>query len=364
MLDESRYSDNHLIVKPPFGEKYENVSIRCSLCRRQMIHMHNCLEIIYVFSGCIEVKVSFEKIVVEPGEFIAVNQYDVHSITAIDSEALVANIHISDEMHPSDDGFIVWWTEALKHDRGIYDKQACDIRNLIVQYYNNAPERIVMLSVDNIVRTFQNELKVEAFHRSGNPGEYSESELKRIHSIYMYLYEHFDEKLSLDKMAHDFALSPSYMSHYIKAVTGSNFQTALVTIRCERAETDILGSRLTIAEISEKYGFSSSRYFSSAFRKCFGISPTEHRKVNLINTITHRDNQEIIVEKVNDYIDEKQYDGQENNISIRLNMDDANITVISNVGRNETIDHLQIRNSEGAKIDINGDETMIIIRKA
>ncbi|MGN0703965.1 MAG: cupin domain-containing protein, partial [Lentihominibacter sp.] len=218
MIDKNQYRENSLIIHPPFGEKYENIAVQCSLCRQQMIHMHDCLEIIYVFRGRVEVKIAFEKNIMEAGEFFAVNQYEVHSIRAIDGEALIASIYISDKLLPVEKGFIVWWPEALKYDKGIYDKQAANIRNLVTQYASNTLERLIMLNVDNIIRVFQNELKVEAFQRNGSPGDYSESELKRIHSMYMYMYEHLDEKLSLEKMSSDFAMSPSYMSHYLKSV--------------------------------------------------------------------------------------------------------------------------------------------------
>ncbi|MGN0574521.1 MAG: AraC family transcriptional regulator [Ruminococcus sp.] len=364
MIIKEKYRENQLIDFPPLGEKYENVSVTCSLCREQMIHMHDCLEIIYVFSGQVEVKVSFERFSLSPGEFIAINQYDVHAISAVGEDALIATVHISDTVHLADDGFIVWWPEALKYDSGIYWKQAGNIRALITQYAGNAPERIIMISVNNIIRTFLNELKVEAFPRNGRPADYSENELLRIHSMYIYMYEHLDERLTLDKMASDFAISTSYLSHYIKAVLGDNYQNALNIMRCERAETDILGSRLPIYEISDKYGFSSSRYFAAVFRKYFGYSPAEYRKKYLSRTISHSDNEETVVENILDYLDDRRSKGRRHSITLSLNLPDVDISIISNVESAETIDHLHLRDSRGAVINVDGDETVIIIKKA
>ena len=40
---------------------------------------------------------------------------------------------------------------------------------------------------------------------------------------------------------------------------------------------------MTIAEISDKLGFSSQRYFSTAFKRATGLSPSEFRKSNIDN---------------------------------------------------------------------------------
>lgn len=363
MIEKDRYNQNSLIVDPNFGERYEKVAVKCSFCREQSIHMHDCLEIIYVFRGSVEVKFSYDRNRLEAGEFMVINLLEVHSVKAIGEDALIANIHISNSLFSVENGFILWWKEALERDREIYDKQASSIRQLIIQYANCVPERVLMINVKDIIRTFLNEFKIESFWSCGEDSRYREEELNRIHGLYMYLYEHLDEKLTLEKMASNFAMSSSYLSHYIKNVMGMNFHTALNIIRCDRAETDLLGGKLTIGEICEKYGFSSNKYFNTVFKKYFGMLPTEYRKRYQGETIARKKFQEIQVDNILEYVDEKADDKTRHQVVFDLGTDDTCITVIETVDGEEKLENFIVGSKESLKINLENEELIVIIKK-
>ena len=86
---------NKLMVCPVFGEQYDDVVIKNSICREHPIHMHDCLEIVYVFRGALECKVSLSSYVLREGEFMVINSYETHSLRAIATEAVISCIHIS-----------------------------------------------------------------------------------------------------------------------------------------------------------------------------------------------------------------------------------------------------------------------------
>jgi AraC-like DNA-binding protein len=53
--------------------------------------------------------------------------------------------------------------------------------------------------------------------------------------------------------------------------------------RLHKALNTIMQGSMTIAEIAYEVGFNSPTYFTRAFKKRFGITPTEFAKNTLIN---------------------------------------------------------------------------------
>ncbi len=86
----------------------------------------------------------------------------------------------------------------------------------------------------------------------------------------------FSEKLTLSSVASRVYLNPSYLSRKFYEETGMGFADFLNTYRLEAAKKMLTGdTTLSMAAIAEKSGFNSQNYFSSMFRKKYGISPSK-----------------------------------------------------------------------------------------
>lgn len=94
-----------------------------------------------------------------------------------------------------------------------------------------------------------------------------------------YMLEHFVESgLTLEAMAQDLQTSPVYLSRMIKQELGVSFNSYLTQIRVRRAAQLLNSTEMTIFEISEKVGYETQHYFSTAFKRATGISPLQYRK--------------------------------------------------------------------------------------
>ncbi len=96
----------------------------------------------------------------------------------------------------------------------------------------------------------------------------------------VYLSEHLNENLSLEHVAQYVALNPSYFSRKFKSVVGTNFKNYIIFTRISKAQQLLLGSELSLTEISNICGFQDSNYFSTVFKKIVGIPPTKFRRQN------------------------------------------------------------------------------------
>ena len=73
-------------------------------------------------------------------------------------------------------------------------------------------------------------------------------------------------------------MSRASLFNKMKAITGMGCNEYITKIRMEKAIQYIKESNLTFTEISEKVGYNTASYFSSAFKQYTGMTPTQYRK--------------------------------------------------------------------------------------
>ncbi|QJD87804.1 response regulator [Cohnella herbarum] len=93
-----------------------------------------------------------------------------------------------------------------------------------------------------------------------------------------WIREHLHEDVSLIGLSRHLHLSPKYLSSRFKQVTGECFADFLTRVRFERARELLLDSERKVGEVAEAVGFGDTNYFSIAFKKNTGFTPTEFRK--------------------------------------------------------------------------------------
>ena len=94
-----------------------------------------------------------------------------------------------------------------------------------------------------------------------------------------YILSHYSSDLSLDDMSRIVDISPYYFSKIFKEETGVNFIDYLTNIRIDKAKELLLGTDYSMKEICAMIGYSDPNYFSRAFKKNVGVTPTEFKEV-------------------------------------------------------------------------------------
>ena len=72
-------------------------------------------------------------------------------------------------------------------------------------------------------------------------------------------------------------MEKTYFSKRFKALTGFGFLEYLTQTRLQAAQELLTATEMSIGDISEACGFSSSNYFGDVFRRCCGMSPSDYR---------------------------------------------------------------------------------------
>ncbi|MBU3156116.1 AraC family transcriptional regulator [Clostridium estertheticum] len=105
------------------------------------------------------------------------------------------------------------------------------------------------------------------------------SNLNLMNKIKRYIESNYmDKNLCLYKVSSEFNLSEGYFSHLFKEQTDINFTDYLEKTRLNNANILLKNRELTITGISEMVGYNSAQSFRRAFKRLFGVSPTDVRK--------------------------------------------------------------------------------------
>lgn len=94
-----------------------------------------------------------------------------------------------------------------------------------------------------------------------------------------YIRENYmNSEVNLNSVCSHLAISTSYFSTLFKGCTGETFIEALTKKRMEEAKKLLENTSMKTYEVAREVGFSDPHYFSVAFKKATGRTPTEYAR--------------------------------------------------------------------------------------
>lgn len=133
---------------------------------------------------------------------------------------------------------------------------------------------------------FQSETEIEALHR-----ELVEDYAKRMRSIRKktmysraiivcleYIYANLHKKITLELLAEEAKLSPSYLSKLFHKEVGISVSAYVMQKRIEAAEKMLRYTEFSSAEIANCLCFCSESHFISMFKRYVKVTPREYRE--------------------------------------------------------------------------------------
>lgn len=96
-----------------------------------------------------------------------------------------------------------------------------------------------------------------------------------------YIDSNYMKELSLDDVSSYCNISSYYFSKLFKQETGENYVEYLNKVRIENAKRLLNESDSSIKEVCYSVGFSDPNYFSRAFKKYEGVTPSEYKETKV-----------------------------------------------------------------------------------
>ncbi|MGT2801799.1 AraC family transcriptional regulator [Streptococcus henryi] len=254
-------------------------------------HIHDFIEMTYVYSGQCTQNINGKKIKLHQGSFCVLDRDVPHSIEALGEEDILINILINEETFSSlfllklqnttnllanflADAF----NQEAKHNQFIIfeAKESSLIHNqiqlMLCEYWSYKAQGNEFLShyLELILMELMRIYSQETYRlNSTNHFNYAK--------ILNYIDQHYQD-LKLEKLAKEFGYNSNYLSNKLKRSTGKNFQEILLEKRLLIACDLLSNTNLSLEEVSFESGFNSSSYFFRQFKKHYQCTPSEYRK--------------------------------------------------------------------------------------
>lgn len=242
---------------------------------RRASHWHRSVEIFLVLEGELEFYINRSSLPLRAKDFVIVNSNEIHSIESpLPNRTIVVQIPQSCFAGYLEEGdFAVFRKQSEKDNMGLVD--------LIAQMYQVYLEkgRAYELKVRSLFLELLYRLVTQFLEEEQDPGSIRQKRyLDKLSQITSYMKEHYNQDITLERVAEQFGFSPTYLSRMFRRYADVTYKAYLLNLRTEYGLREMLNTDHSLNEIALSNGFPDSRAFAKAFRKRYGCLPSEYRR--------------------------------------------------------------------------------------
>ncbi len=101
----------------------------------------------------------------------------------------------------------------------------------------------------------------------------------KIKEVIIYIHNNYDKQITIEMIAQELSLSGEYLNKLFKKEIKITFTQYLIEYRMKMAKKLLLTGEYRIYEVAKMVGYTTSQYFSMAFRKVNHMNPSDCLKV-------------------------------------------------------------------------------------
>ena len=98
-----------------------------------------------------------------------------------------------------------------------------------------------------------------------------------VNAVIEYINKNYEKQIGLNDAAESINRNSSYISRLLKKELSMGFSQLLTERRMEAAKDLLAHTTMKVSDISEKIGYTSTKYFNQVFYNNFQMSPTDYR---------------------------------------------------------------------------------------
>ncbi len=243
------------------------------------LHWHSNLEFDLVIDGIIRGLINGKSVEVHPGEFFFVNSGELHEtysddIGKLNTVTLLLSYNLLKEYCENIDSYYFDFSDNKKAQM--------KVKQLIIEcaYLYEQKEEFYELEISIVLRRIcsillndcRKERQTKSYER------YESKSMINIKKAIGFMEENYETNFTLEDIALEIGMSPTYFSRFFKKNTGETFYAYLNKIRLYNAHRELMNSDLSITEIALNNGFANVKSFIEAFKSAYKTTPSKYKK--------------------------------------------------------------------------------------
>lgn len=252
----------------------------------RVMHAHeDFVEVILICSGSSEYLIHDKKQYIKPGDLLIYNSGVVHDeISGPNTEigsycVAIGGLHMpnlrKNALIPDEAGYIF--------PTGKYFD---NLRTLCEMMFQNLSEGEAR--AESFCHSLMHALLIKALTVVDGKNAVSDSaDVEEPHILGLrikeYIDKHYMESITLQSMGEALRISPYYLSHIFKQMSGYSPVQYLLRRRIGEAQTLLITTDYSITRIAEMVGYDTQSYFNLQFTKNVGMPPKKFRKNYIVS---------------------------------------------------------------------------------
>lgn len=253
-------------------------------------HRHNYVEVIYMCQGTTTHIVDGNRVVLEQGDLLFLNQHAVQEIEPAKEEDIAINFIVVPEFFNM--AFSMMGDEKSELKDFLIDTLCGKDGTTSYLYFHVADILPIQNLVENMVWTIfydmgnkrsSNQITMGLLllqllnHMDKMETGNNQFDTELIGTVLGYIEGHYRNG-SLSELAQMMRYDVYWLSREIKKRTGKTYKELLQAKRMNQAAYLLANSRLSVSDIIESVGYDNSSYFYRKFKERFGVGPKAYRE--------------------------------------------------------------------------------------
>lgn len=253
------------------------------------LHVHDWIELCYVYSGSCTLTIRGEELSLKEGELVLISSNTLHALSRCGENDILVNFVLTQEylntaflQRLAQDSmltqFLVQAFNSQAHEQHYIffhaspgHRLASFILLFLCEFYDpsiastNMLDSLMSLIICELINLFEIESQRDASHANS------------LFAILRYI-ELNCTTCTLKETATHFGMHPNYFSAWIKEQTGKSYKELVQAHRLQQAAYLLRSTKLSTAEICFHIGYQNTGFFFQKFQKYYGCTPKEYRK--------------------------------------------------------------------------------------
>ncbi|WP_438347532.1 helix-turn-helix domain-containing protein [Paenibacillus sp. FA6] len=247
-------------------------------------HFHDGFELYYLLRGEKLFFVNDQLFHAGKGDLVIIHPYDAHKTSSVkDVEAERIVVHFKEEFIERQIGmenFNLAYLKELPYKIHLTVQEQMQVERILNEILKECEMKGEQHGL--YIKSSLSMLLI-AIHRHGLNENVAQEEIislvdRNMLNIASYINTNYSTKLSLNSIANEFYISPSYLSRAFKNVTGFNISRYIQLVRIREAQKLLKETNFRIIDVAGLVGFTQIAHFNKVFKKITNLSPLKYRK--------------------------------------------------------------------------------------